>query len=90
MGPFMGQPQSEGLGWRSPARPKQRQCPGQARGKEERDRAHSPGLGASRPNLLPPLPQRPRHQAWLQERNQPFPVQMPLSLFFSYNYVSEG
>ena len=32
----------------------------------------------------------PRHQAWLQERNQPSPVQMPLSLFFSYNYVSEG
>lgn len=47
--------------------------------------------GPPGPTSFPRPPHHgPRHQAWLQERNQPFPVQMPLSLFFSCNYVSEG
>ena len=59
---------------------------GEGQGPQPRPRASGP----PGPISSPAPPTAPRHQAWLQERNQPFLVQMPLSLFFSYNYVSEG
>lgn len=74
------------------ARQRERQCPGQARGRQERGAAFGSHLGASEPpdpglSLLPVhvLDAPPTPSLAASRR-----VQRPLSLFGSYNYVSEG
>lgn len=78
MGPFMGRLQSEGLGWRDPCAAQGMAVPGAGR---RRKAAFSSSHAGSR---MPPTPS-------LAAGKEPAVlVQMPPSLFFSYNYVSEG